>query len=182
MKKWMVVLVVIGFCATVVSAESGLGVFGSYWKTKDLGSSFGGGVKFRAELTEGLCLELRASCLTKFDDWDGDDELFAIPLEGGLVYSFPLGYDSPVFAYVGGGAGYTILPEADEIDMGDDFCFYGLGGIEFALNDNLRIFGEGMYRFLEVDGVKVDGLRVNLGGEKAKLSGLGVNIGLSMLF
>jgi opacity protein-like surface antigen len=57
-----------------------------------------------------------------------------------------------------------------------------VAGAAFALNESIAIFGEAQYRFLEVDGVKVDGRRIDTGGEKAKLSGLGVNVGLRFSF
>ncbi|HQM24113.1 MAG TPA: hypothetical protein PK572_10875, partial [Kiritimatiellia bacterium] len=111
MRKWVLVLMMVGLCATMASAAGGLGIFGSYWDTKDLGPGFGGGVKFSGDLTEFLAIELRASCVTKFDDWDGDDELFIIPLEAGLIFNLPLGEDVPLTLYGGGGGGYAIIPE-----------------------------------------------------------------------
>ncbi len=51
MRKWVLVLMMVGLCATMASAAGGLGIFGSYWDTKDLGPGFGGGVKFSGDLT-----------------------------------------------------------------------------------------------------------------------------------
>lgn len=182
MRKWVLVLMMVGLCATMASAAGGLGVFGSYWDTKDLGPGFGGGVKFCGELSEFLAIELRASCVTKFDDWDGDDDLFVIPLEAGLIFTLPLGEDVPLTLYGGGGGGYAIIPEADDVDLDDEFCFYGVAGAAFALNESIAIFGEAQYRFLEIDGAKVDGEKIDTGDEKGKLSGLGVNVGLRFSF
>ena len=182
MKKWVLVLLTLGIGATVASAANGLGIFGSYWDSKDLGPGFGGGVKFCGELSEYLAIELRASCITKFDDWDGHDDLFVIPLEAGLIFTLPLGEDVPVTVYGGGGGGYAIIPEADDVDFDDDFCLYGVAGVGFALNESLAIFGEVQYRFLEIDGVKYNGETVDVGGEKGKFSGLSVNVGLRLGF
>ena len=41
MRKWVLVLMMVGLCATMASAAGGLGIFGSYWDTKDLGPGFG---------------------------------------------------------------------------------------------------------------------------------------------
>ena len=62
MKKILVMLaaVVIG---TVAASASGVGVFGTYWDTDDLGPGFGGGVKFKADLAEFFAIEFRASCM-----------------------------------------------------------------------------------------------------------------------
>ena len=88
MKKLLIMLIVVGVSAGVASA-AGVGVFGSYWDTDDLGRGYGGGLKFNADLADYLAVELRASCITQFDDWKGDDDLFVIPLEVGLLLNFP---------------------------------------------------------------------------------------------
>lgn len=96
MKKLLIMLIVVGMSAGVASAAGGVGVFGSYWDADDPGPGYGGGLKFKAELVDYLAVELRASCITKFDEWDGDDDLFVIPLEAGLVLNFPLGTEVPI--------------------------------------------------------------------------------------
>lgn len=181
MKKFLLILLGVAVIATVAFAdENGLGVFGSYWNADDPGNSFGGGIKFKAELGDFFGLDVRASCLTQFKDWDGDDELFVIPLEALLLFRIPLGETSPVKAYVGGGGGYAIIPKADDVDFDDDFCLIGVGGVEFALNESLSLFAEAMYRYLEVDGAKVDGVKVK--DLDISFSGLGVNAGLLFRF
>ena len=51
MKRILVILAVLGL-GTAAACASGVGVFGSYWDTDDLGPGFGGGVKFKADLAE----------------------------------------------------------------------------------------------------------------------------------
>lgn len=176
MKKTPVVLVAILISAVVASA-GGVGVFGSYLDGKDSGPGYGGGIKFKAGLSEYFAVELRASCLTKFDDWEGDDDLFVIPLEAALVLNLPLGKDVPLTLYGGIGGGYAIIPEADDIDYDDTFCYFALGGIEFALGESVSLFAEAQYRVLEVDGADYDGTDIDFDDE-LKFTGLGVNVGL----
>ena len=150
--------------------------------TEDLGGGFGGGVKFKADLAEYFAIEFRASCITEFDDWEGDDSLFVIPLEGALLVNLPLGDEIPVTLYGGGGGGYAIIPEADDVDFDDDFCFFGVGGAELALGESASLFGEVLYRFLEIDGADVDGFDIGSDGEAGELTGLSFNAGLLFKF
>ena len=177
MKKYLIMLVVFGLGAGAAWAAGGVGVFGSYLDGDDSGPGFGGGVKFKAELAEFLAVEARASCLTQFDEWEGDDELFVIPIEGALVFNLPL-QDTPLTIYAGGGAGYAIIPEADDIDYDDSFCFFGLGGVEIAMGETASLFAEVQYRVLEVDGADYDGSDVDFGDDELKFTGIGVNAGL----
>ncbi|HHX97777.1 MAG: outer membrane beta-barrel protein [Kiritimatiellia bacterium] len=181
MRKLFLVLLSLAVMTGVALADNGLGIFGTYWDTEDLGGGFGGGIKFRGNLGDLFGVDLRASCVTQLDDWEGDDDLYLIPLEALLLFRIPLGEYSPVKAYVGGGGGYVIVPEADDIDFDDDFCFIGVGGIEFALNENVSLFAEAMYRFFEVDGMEIDGENIDLKGE-LEFTGFGVNAGLFFRF
>lgn len=174
-------LIVVGVSAGVASA-AGVGVFGSYWDTDDLGPGYGGGLKFNADLADYLAVELRASCITQFDDWKGDDDLFVIPLEVGLLLNFPLGTELPITLYGGGGGGYAIMPKADDVDLDDDFTFYGVAGVEVALGGSVSIFAEALYRYLKVDGAESHGEDIDFGNDKARFSGWGVNAGLMLRF
>jgi hypothetical protein len=179
MKKCIAALLIALVGAASASA-SGVGVFGSYLDSKDLGPGFGGGVKFSADLAEYFAIEARASCLTKFDEWDGDDDLFMIPLEAALLFKLPLG-EAPVGVYVGGGAGYTIFPEADDLDLDDSFSFFGVGGIEFGMGDSASLFAEAIYRVTDVGGFEIDGEEGDL-DEDLEAGGFGVNAGLIFRF
>ena len=181
MKKILVMLMAIGLGAVAATA-GGVGVFGSYWDTEDLGPGFGGGLKFKADIAEYFAVEFRASCITKFDDWEGDDELYVIPLEGALLVNLPLGEEVPITVYGGGGGGYAILPEADDVDYDDEFCFFGIGGVELGLGESASLFGEVQYRFLEIDGAEVDGVDIDADDDGGELTGLSFNAGLLFRF
>ncbi|MBP7009579.1 MAG: outer membrane beta-barrel protein [Kiritimatiellae bacterium] len=112
MKKILMVLMLIGLGAVVATAGSGVGIYGSYFNADDPGPGFGGGIKFKTDLSEYFGVEARASCITQFDEDDTDDGVYLIPLEAGLLFNLPL-QDSPLNLYGGGGIGYAIIPEAD---------------------------------------------------------------------
>lgn len=181
MKKWLAVLMVFGLGAVAAFASGGFGIYGAYWDTDDLGPGFGGGVKFKAELAEYFALELRAAGITQFDDWEGDDELFVIPLEAGLLFNLPLGDEVPITLYGGGGGGYAIIPEADDIDYDDGFCFYGVGGVELGLGESAALILEAQYRVFEVDGASDDAGDIEF-SEESELTGLSMNAGLLFRF
>ncbi len=181
MKKLLVMWMAIGLGTMVAAAGSGVGVFGSYGDTDDLGPGFGGGLKFKSDLSPYFGIEVRASCLTEFDEDDSDDGLYVIPLEAGLTLNLPLGEEIPLTLYGGGGAGYAIIPECDDVDLDDSFCFYGVGGIEFALGEAASLFAEAQYRFLEVDGAEEEDADIEF-AEDLTFSGFGVNAGLLFRF
>ena len=181
MKKMLVTCMAFALCAGAAFASGGVGVFGSYLDSDDLGPGYGGGIKFKADLAEYFALDLRASCLTQFDDWDGDDDLFVIPLEAGLLLNLPLGNDIPISLYGGGGGGYAIIPEADDVDLDDSFCFYGMGGVELGLGEGASLFVEAQYRILEVEGAEEDGVDVDF-DENLEFTGLSLNAGLMLRF
>jgi len=70
-------------------------------------------------------------------------------------------------------------PLADDVDFDDDFCFFGVGGIELAFGEGASLFGEVQYRFLEVDGADWDG--VDIEGD-VEFTGLSFNAGLLFTF
>ncbi len=183
MKKCLVALAILALGAFAASASSGVGVFGTYLDAKDPGPGFGGGLKFKADLAEILAVEVRASCITEFDEDDSDDGLYLIPLEAGLLLSIPLGEEVPLTLYGGGGGGYAIIPECDDVDLDDEFCFYGVGGVEIGLGESASLFVEAQYRFLEVDGAETDDdVEIDFGEEDIEFTGLGVNAGLLFRF
>jgi len=54
--------------------------------------------------------------------------------------------------------------------------------VELKLNEQVSIFAEGMYRFLEISKVEVDGNDINLNDDKIKMNGLAGNAGFLLRF
>jgi hypothetical protein len=190
MKKVLVMLVVIGLgVAAAYAGGGGVGVFGTFMDTKDMDSGYGTGLKFKFDVAQYLAAELRASYVTKFmEDSDTYDNLYMIPVEADLLFNLPLG-DSPVTIYAGGGGGYYILPEYEtdvgfgdtDIDLDDTFGFYGIGGVEFALAENVILFAEAKYLFLEVDTATIDDMKVE-GDDAIEFTGITGNAGILFRF
>lgn len=181
MKKLLIMLVAIGLGAVAAYAGGGVGVFGTYYDAEDPGPGYGGGLKFKADVADFIAIEARGSCITSFDEDDSDDGIYLIPIEGDILLNFPLGDDVPVTIYGGGGGGYAIIPEADDIDLDDSFTLFAVGGIELNLGDSAALFAEVQYRFLEVDGAESDDIEVDF-DEEVDFGGLGGNAGLLFRF
>jgi hypothetical protein len=145
--------------------------FASYWDKKDLDGKWGGGV--------GLSLPL----LTKHLKLDGrvyffensslgrNDSLTLIPIDLGLqVHLLPNGTLNP---YALGGITY-MYADADRVDVDSGFGGYFGGGLEWAFPSSvLKLFGEVVYRYQDLDADALDDLDI---------SGVVGNIGLKLHF
>lgn len=178
LKKWMTTAVVLGVTAQVAWAD-GVGVFGSYWDTKDAGSEIGYGAKLKFGLGPDVFFSIRGSYF-EFEERsaEGKSTLEVIPIEAALV--FHLDYMGPVYPYVGGGAGYYLMDlewegpgGAVSPSVDDEFGWFVLAGIEMDLSPRIAVFGEAKYTWLKID--RIDGLDTT--GDN-KLDGFGANAGL----
>ena len=179
MKRLVILLAVIGLCAPSAWA-SGLGVFGTYWKTKGGdeafdGDGFGGGAKLKLDLVPMLSLEVRGSYISLKPKADVGGKLEIIPGEAGLVLNIV--NQSKVLPYLGGGVGYYYMtPKGDEGESGKskgEIGYYGVAGLEIELGESLALFVEGKYTVLSWKESGDEDFSHDL-----KLDGFGGNAGL----
>lgn len=198
MRRLMVVLAVLALGATGAMAAGGFGLFGSYWDA-DGDTGMGGGIKVKGELAPNLAIEIRASYLPEWDfDDDATDDAFedfsVIPVEADLTLNFPLA--DALNVYAGGGIGYYVTPEFElkgapigasaepDVDLDDEFGYFAVAGIEIKLNDQVALFGEAQYRWLEIEEAEIDGSDVDLDdlGGSVEADGIGFNAGLLLMW
>ncbi len=173
-----------------VSGAGGLGVFGSWWDSKDYGALYGGGVRLGFEIFSGVALEARASYLVsdELDDIvDGRNvstEMELIPLEAALTWT--LDVSEAIKPYVGAGAGYYLKNvdwKADDIiddaNDKDSVGYFALAGANILLG-NVALFAEAKYNIVQND----DEWRWQGSDTKQKnsLDGFAANVGLKIGF
>jgi len=182
MRKFLVVLGVVLLSSMVASAAGGLGVFGSYWDTKDADSGWGAGAKFQLEVIPNICVEARGTYFPDFGKSSGDDpKLNVIPAEADAIIKFPI--SDMLVPYVGGGAGYYMFDidnndSAVDISVDDEFGFFALAGVEVGLSKQVSLFAEGKYTWLDVT-AKASGGGMSE-SEDASMNGFGGNAGLML--
>ncbi|MGD9872646.1 MAG: outer membrane beta-barrel protein [Kiritimatiellia bacterium] len=170
--------IALALSAASVFAGGGIGFFGSYWDIDDSDDpAIGGGVKLKTPILPRLFLEIRGSYLVDFVEGTDDESL--IPVEAGLAIDFPLGEQVTLFA--GGGGGYYISPEYDDVDMDDEVGYYGVAGVEIMLSEYIALFAEAKYTAVEFDGAEVEDLDIEF-DDDAEMKGLGVNAGVMLLW
>ncbi len=193
MRKALAVLGML-ILGAAISHAGGLGIYGSYWDTKDADSGYGGGAKLKFETVPNLYLELRGSYfpdLSKDDDGTKVD-LRVVPLELGLAYNLPI--TDKFQPYIGGGGGGFYMDgdiKDDSIGLDGDIDFkikpgyYAVAGVEFALTESVALFAEAKYTWVEFEVDKITfndvDLTDDMGGDvTGKLDGLGANAGLML--
>jgi outer membrane protein W len=157
-----------------------IGVFGSYWDTRDADQGYGPGVK----IDFARFLEVRASY---FSDVTSDNpfplrndfKIRVVPLEAGLVFKFaPNERFTP---YLGGGASYLLL-DTNRGNIDNELGWYGVAGADIKTDHGFGVMVEGTYRSVDStirdrgDDTTVDD-RVDL-----QLRGFGANVGLVWSF
>lgn len=147
--------------------------FGSYWDKKDVDGSWGAGIGLSLPLfTEHLRLDGRAYYFGDSDVDRGNGSLKLTPFDLGLqVHLLP---SSEVDPYLLGGVSYVYVNDSDWVDINSEFGGYVGAGLDVELGSSLiKLFGEALYRFAEVDGFLNDNIDV---------SGFTGNIGLKFHF
>jgi hypothetical protein len=157
-----------------------VGVFGSYWDTKDADQGYGAGAK----VDFARFLELRASYFSDVTSNNpvpgrGDFKVRVVPLEGGLVYKFaPNERFTP---YLGAGASYLLL-DTNRGNIDNELGWYAVGGADIKTDHGFGVMLEAIYRSVDSTirdrgtDTTVD-TRVDL-----QLRGFGANVGLVWSF
>lgn len=171
MFKNLKMLAVLGAVSLAVAAPVhaiDLGLMGSFYNPDDGDDNWGAGVKAGIPLgTDHVMLEGRGYYFPEQNN-DGGDIGF-IPVDLGLaLHLSPKENFDP---YAVAGISYVFV-EGDDIQLDDEFGAYLGGGAEFALGPNTAIFGEAIFRFLELD--RQDGLS----DDNFNADGLSANVGI----
>ena len=165
-------LISILFCGSTASALDLYG-YGSYWSKQDADGSWGAGVGLAIPLfTEHVRLDGRAHFFSDSDAGIIYENVTMIPFDLGLqVHLLPSGRIDP---YLLGGASYLYVDNSSEVDLDSRFSGYIGAGIDLPLGTSLvKIFGEALYRFAELDGIL---------GENIDVGGFTGNVGIKFHF
>ena len=165
-------LISILFCGSTASAIDLYG-YGSYWSKQDADGSWGAGVGLAIPLfTEHVRLDGRAHFFSDSDAGIIYENVTMIPFDLGLqVHLLPSGRIDP---YLLGGASYLYVDNSSEVDLDSKFSGYIGAGIDLPLGTSLvKIFGEALYRFAELDGIL---------GENIDVGGFTGNVGIKFHF
>lgn len=177
MKKWIVPVLLVLFI--LPGAQAGVGLFGTYWNSKDYDDMYGVGLRLGTEVYSGLGLEVRASYLSTDLFSDPDITMDVVPIEG--IVSWTLSVSDAIEPYIGAGIGYYIKDPkwgasnlGDEITANDCVGYFGLAGVKVLLG-GATLFGEAKYNLINDDDeftwrgsdvketYSLDGLSINAG-------------------
>ena len=165
-----------------VDVEQQFGVFGAYQNADDLDDGYGGGLRYAvfgnvAEPANASPLksvdigaDLRGSWLTEYDEGNFDTDMY--PVQANLLVrtEFKNGFRP----YAGGGAGYAWFDGDGKKELDDDYTYSALLGVDQAINDQVSVFVEGEYMWLEPDFDTASG--------EAEMDGFGANAGVNFNF
>lgn len=127
--------------------------YGSYWGKQDADGSWGAGVGIALPLfTEHLRLDGRAHFFSDSDAGIIYENVTLIPFDLGLqVHILPY---SKVDPYLLGGVSYIYVDNSSRVDLDSRFSGYIGAGLDVSLGTRLvKLFGEAIYRFAELDGI-----------------------------
>jgi len=162
MKKILGVLAILAALAVFTTpAEAQFKIYGSYWDTTDVGSTFGGGLGFDIPLGDsGLALSLAGTYYQELSDepidnlFDNDAGVFreesleVVPFDVGLHYNFqPRGNFSP---WIGAGGTYFLLDTTEnQFEVDDETGWHVSAGSFFGDPEGASFFAEAIYRSTE---------------------------------
>ena len=158
--------------AATVSQQAGPLV--AYQDTEDIEEGYGAGLKY-VVMWENVApklacgLDIRAGWLT----YDGDDndygmDLDVFPVELTALAGYEVFGGTRPYAGIGVG-GYFFDADEDDADIDDDVGFYGVLGWDQGLTEQVSVFAEAKYLWLEPDA----------NGEDLDLGGFGANVGVA---
>jgi len=144
--------------------------FGSYWDKGDADGKSGFGIGLSLPLlTEHLRLDGRVYFIEN-STLGEDDDLTLIPIDLGVqLHLMP---DASLNPYALCGLSF-IYADADRTDVDSSFGSYLGGGLEWAPLPIIKLFGEAVYRFQELDGGR---------GGDLDVSGMTGNVGVKIYF
>jgi opacity protein-like surface antigen len=144
--------------------------FGSYWEKGDVDGTWGTGIGVSLPfIIDALRIDGRAHY---FEDSDyGRGEVTVTPFDlGAQLHLMPDGAFDP---YVLGGISYNYV-DAKDLNLDSTFGGYLGAGVDMELGSSfLKLFGEVMYRFSDID---------NIDGDNLDASGMSANVGLKFHF
>lgn len=174
MKKIFGQLLIGAGCAMLLAGSPALAIdlygFGTYWDKGDADGKAGFGIGLSMPLlTDHLRLDGRAYFIED-SSLGNNDDLTMIPFDLGVqVHLMP---DAALNPYAMGGVSY-IYADADRTDVDSSFGAYLGGGLEWAPFPIIKLFGEVVFRFQELDGDR---------GEDIDVSGMTSNAGIKLYF
>ena len=141
-------------------------------KLTDRDNVIGGAMRMQFGLADYLALDLAGGCMGAWDEvtvvdgpnrWKYDTNVFVIPVQAGLIARIPL--LSSVDLVAGGGAGYYWVRceiedhydrhrhhrHYEDFDLGDDWGYYALAGIDWSPAPGVSLYGEVRYDWLTFD-------------------------------
>ncbi len=165
-----------------VDLEQQIGVFGAYQNTDDQDDGYGGGLRYAvfgnvAEPANvsplksvDIGFDLRGSWLTQYDEDYLDTDMYPVQANLLLRTEFKNGFRP----YAGGGAGYAWFDGDGKAELDDEYTYSALLGVDQAITDQVSVFVEGEYMWLEPDFENSSG--------DVDLSGFGANAGVNFNF
>ena len=146
LKRWLLGMATLALFSVPAAAGS-FGLYGSYWDSDQVDSSWGGGVRIGFNFVKFLELEFHGTDYPSFSSTTTPAalDIKAIPADGGLRFNIlPTKAVNP---YFGAGVSYYFL-DSDEGSIDNQTGWYGEAGLDFG-GKNARFFLEAMWRKMD---------------------------------
>ncbi len=186
-KQLLPILTLAGLLATPALATD-FGLYGTYWDTKALNSTAGGGARLgfgsgvvRFEVRASHFPDISENVNQLIDDGTGRFKVRATVPEAGLTFN--LAPHQRFQPYLGAGASYYIL-DTNVFEIKDEIGYYGLVGFHVGRAEGgPAFFAEGMYRKVDATIANDDASNPDVNGKvDFDLSGVALNAGVLFRF